>query len=790
MPKRYLSLVLDTAQDRLRTDRLGTLVSGNDWGTRFRQNAYVDPVTRTAMLMPAPRSESWNSSGSGDNARYQVSDYVLTSSKWVNDPILFASDYWIKGKDASGNPGEAVKTVATQPRNGGMYLAWYAANASQQDWVQMECGWGADPSNSASHPVSLRVYASGKAEVWRYGVYQGDINISGNATPQQTANTFTDLIITPYRRREVLLLSNRGGGGSILFEDIEDGEDPEVIPALPFWWYVPTGLAKVQCAPLRFATSGYVTGIKSYFREAPQSGAVETSLVSYDANGGTVEAYLVEPESPGSAFVPDGSVTVARARLDLAGDGTHTPNVYGCHLAYEGEVVSTPDAATVMDDWAVRLTLDVSDSPSDNRLTAELKNPQEIIDAGVANFLTTSNRPFELRMVPTPEEAEEGEEPKLFFTGRTEPIRYREASDDTGRRVVLEARDHWKAFEHYVFSDSVPLDGMNIIDAFRFLLGAAGFSEEHLDLEDVDFDLPSTGNPSRGDWNVLVQVGDSLADWLTRLHEDYMGTWFMGWVPKAEGFRFVLKSPEGLSSEPVYTLYCSYEEALLALGGGGSEGEEEGPTPEEDLRSRLPQLIYREYSDEVLEPEANDVWVTGFDPHTKRPIQAHKADYESQDPTTPVHLRPENWLGEVRKYGLFDSTITSQEALERAASILYDRLTTYRIVAEFTSEFLVKEDGMPVWRGDVVRLDGLGDYRIKSFSAQFVREPKTGDMVWRPTRYVAEQLLTPNQSLSQLAGDSLQAVIDSHKLKAITKSLFMPRSEDLVKMLPRTIVRL
>lgn len=778
MPGDYLSLVLDTLQERLATDRLGTLVCGDDWGTRFRQNVYIDPVTKTAMLLPAPRSAAWNTTGTGDYARYQLSDYVLTSSKWVNDPILFASDYWLKGKDPSGNPGEGVRTVGNLPRNGGIYLAWYAANASQQDWIQMECGWSETPMVAESSPVSLRIYASGTAQVWRYGVYQGDIQISGSETAQQTANTFTDIIVMPYRRRELLVLSNRGGGGSILFEDLDpDAEDPEMIPELPFWWSVPSGLAKVQCAPLRFATGGYVTGIKSYFREAPRSGASETSLVACDENGGTVNGYLVQPEAPDTVFTPNGSDMVARVRIDMAGDGVHTPNVYGCHIAYEGELVNTPNAATIMDDWVVKLSLECSDSPSDNRLSAELKNPQEIIDAGVANFLTTSNRPFELRIEP----AEGVEDPKVFFTGRTEPIHYRDAKDDTGRRVVLDCRDHWKAFEHYIFSDPVPLDGLNVIEAFRFLLNTAGFSDSYLDLEAVDFRLPDTSSPSKGDWNVLIEVGDSVADWLSRLHQDYMATWFMGWVPRADGFKFVLKSPEGLGSTPVYTLYCSYEEALLALGGEEAE---------EDLRQRLPKLIYRQYSDEVLEPEANDIWVTGWSPSTKRPIQAHKADYASQDPTTPVHLRPENWLGEVRKFGLFDATITSQAALERAANILFDRLTPYRVIAEFTCDFLIKADGAPVWRGDVVTLDGLGDYRIKSISAQFVREPKTGEFCWRPTRYVAERLLTPNQSLTQLAGDSLQSVVDAHKLSATTKSLFMPRSLDLSKLLPRTIVRL
>lgn len=764
----YLSLVLDSAQQRLATDRLGTLVSGDDWGTRYRSNAYVDPVTKTAMLMPAPRSASWNTNGTGDNARYQVSDYVLTAARWTNDPILFASDYWVKGKDSSGNPGEVVTTSATQPRNGGMYLAWYAANASQQDWVQMECGWGT-PDEGA--PVSLRFYASGKVEVYRYGVYQGDVNISGNETPQQTANTFTDVLILPYRRRELLLLSNRGGGGSILFEDLDpDDEDPEMIPALPFWWYVPSGLAKVQCAPLRFATSGYVTGITSYFREAPRTGAPQGSLVACDENGGTVTASLREPEAPGTTFVPNGVKTTARVRIDMTGSGTRTPNVYGAYLTFEGELLSTPDASTPMDDWLTKLSLECSDAPSDSRITAELKAPQAIIDAGVANLLSTSNRPFELRSVTFGTSALDST--TVYFTGRTEPVHFVEALDDGARKVTLEARDHWKAFEHYCFSDCVPLDGLNIIDAVEFLLNTVGFSD--YELEPVAFALPQTSSPSQGDWNVLIEVGDTVADWLQRLHQDYMATWFMGWVPKGDGFKFVLKSPSGLGSTSVRTLYCSTEEALDSLD-------------DSDVDVVLPQLVYRHYSDEVLEPEANDVWVTGFDPHTRRPIQAHKADYDSQDPTVPVHLRPGNWLGEIRKYGLFDSTITSQEALERAANILYERLTPYRVIAEFVSDFLIKDDGYPVWRGDVVTLNGLGDYRIKSFSAQFMKEPKNSTAVWRPTRYVAEKLLTPNQSISQLAGDSLQSVVDAHRLRSVSKVVVQPNSEQLAKPLPRSI---
>lgn len=767
MSQPYLSLVIDTAQKRLATDRLGTLITGDDYSLRHLSNTYVDPVTLSSMLLPAPRSAAWSTNGTGNNARYRLSDYVLTASKWVEDPILFASDWWIKGKDASGNPGEAVKTVASQPRNGGMYLAWYAANASQQDWIQMECGYGADPSNPSTHPISLRIWSSGKVEVYRYGVYQNDVNISGNQTPQQTANTFTDLLIIPFRRREVLLLSNRGGGGTCLFPDIDGSTtDPEIVPSVPFWWYVPSGLAKVQCAPLKYASSGYICGIESYFRLPPATGSTAESLVACDANGGTVTAQLVDPSNVGTSFTPDGIKTVARVRLNLSGDSSHSPTAYAAHMAFPGTVKSTPDAATALDDWTVKLSLSVTDSPSDNRIASELKAPQEIIDAGVANLLTISNRPVEFRLT-------DGAAYKLAFAGRSEPIRYILAPNDGARRVHLEARDHWKAFEHCLFSDPVPLDGQNIITAFRYLCHVAGFEDSDLDFEELDFDLPSSDAPSKGDWSVEIKVGDTVADWLQRLHDDYMATWFMGWVPTATGFKFRLKSPEGLGSVPALTLYATAGDAI-ASGVA---------------RVNIPRHIYRAYNDEVLEPEANDIWVTGLDLRTRRPIQAHKANLASQDPTTPVHLRAQ-WLGEIRKYGLFDPTICSQDALERAATILYDRLTPYRFIAEFVSDFLIKEDGTPLWRGDVVTLDGLGDYRIKGFSAEYVKEPKTSDSYWRPTRYTAELLTTPDMPLTTLAGDSLSQIVDAHKLKSVSKVKMQPGAEVLVGAMPLLITRL
>ncbi len=768
MPGDYVSLVLETAQKRLATDRLGTLCTGDDWSPAHSSNVLIEPITKTAILLPAPRSATWQSNGTGVNARFNKANYTLTSSKWRNEGIDFYDDVYLVGTDPSGNPGEAVVTTSNIGRNCGVYLKWFAANSSSQEWIQLECGYGANPSAPETHPIALRVWSSGKVEVWRFNSYLGDIDISGNENPQQLANTFTDLLIIPYRRRELLLLSNRGGGGTMLFTDLDDIDDPTINAEMPFWWFVPSGLAKVQCAPLRFAESGYVCGIPSYFRQAPKVGATETNLLAVDDNGQDSDAFLVELDDINEPFVPDGTENAARIRVDLEGDSYRTPNLYAAHCAFEGELAETPAAEVALDDWLVKLSLDVSDSPSDSSITAELKNPEEITTAGVHGLLTISNRPYELRIVPADEEAE----PVLIFTGRTEPVQFQDANSDTAKRVTLECRDHFKQLENYIFSDVVPLDGMNLIDAVRFILNTAGFENAQLDLEALDFVLPETANPSRGEWNCEIQTGDTAAEWIQRLHQDYMATWFYGWVPQADGFKFVLKSPEGLSDAAVCKLYCSLAEAIDDLGG------EEGET-EEELRARITSLLYRSYSEEILEPEANDIWVTGWNPHTQRPIQVHKQDAASIEPTTDVDERPDNWLGEIRKFGLFDSTLTTQAACERAANIIFERLTPHRVMAEFESDFLIKADGTPVWRGDVVTLGDKGDYRIKSVSAQFVTEPKTGDIKWRPTRYAAEKILTESQSTNQLAGKSLAEIINAHRLRAVTRSVIHKRSEHL-----------
>lgn len=827
--------MLDGPQRRIRTDRLGTTVNGEDFDVLRSQNVFIEPVGQSVMLLPAPLSAAWNTNGTGDNARLQKSSYILTSDKWREESVDFVGDYYLLGADPSGNPGEAVVTTASQPVNGSMYLRWFAANSSAQDWVQLECGYGALGGGPESYAISLRVYASGKVEVWRYGVQVGQVNISGSNTPQQNANTFTDMLIIPgYRRRELLILSNRGHGGSILLDDVDPLElEPVVVPSAPFWWEVPEGLAKVQCAPVKFASSGYICGIPSYFREPVASDAsAGYDFVSADLNGGTVDGYMVEANNVATTFVPDDVKRTARVRVNLTGTGTRSPQLYGAHLEFLGVYVDTPNAMTDISHRTTRMSMSITDSPADSRVDLTLMSPNELRAQGITNLTTVSNRPFELHLYLSGLEPNGDPGPVLegitpVFSGRTDPARVTHANSDRGTRVEVEVRDGWKALENYRFSERVPLDGMTLKQAFLFLLDCAGFSEEYTLIDDIDFELPRS---STQEWAVLIEVGDTAADWLLRLHENYCATWFMGFRPTATvwsadlgawtepTFKFVLRD-DNPRTDADAELWCNVEDWMVNAGDPPEHPGEEA-TPEEleeyeaaleeyenlvaRMRREVPARVYRSLRTERLEPEANDIWVTGLDMVTRRPIQAHRADHDSQDPTAPAHLRPTNWLGEVRKYGLYDPSITTQAALERATSILYDRLTPTRVIGEFTSDFLVRENGIPIWRGDVVKLHGTGGddetehdgfslWRVKSVYVQFEREPTTGKLEWHPARYVVEKMqkvdeTTWRDTASSLSGSSLAEVVDAHRMRGVTKSVYRKGSAGLLNLMPAWVV--
>jgi hypothetical protein len=119
--------------------------------------------------------------------------------------------------------------------------------------------------------------------------------------------------------------------------------------------------------------------------------------------------------------------------------------------------------------------------------------------------------------------------------------------------------------------------------------------------------------------------------------------------------------------------------------------------------------------------EATQVQVIGLDPTAGVYLYQQYVDDAAELPSTPPASRPANWRGRPVPYQFRDPALTTQEAVDRAALVLYDRIVPGRAMIEFEADFLVLvSSNRPIWLNDIVQImepDGTtvkGLYRILS----------------------------------------------------------------------------
>lgn len=729
MPTNTLSCKIDMVEPRVKLDRLDTLVTGRDWDM-LNCTASLDAITRTAMLTPLCITSQWFAGpATGNYKRWVKADYSLTTAaKWVEKSTKFNGDVYLHSQDVN----EKVYTLASWEKNRPVFLSWFAYNAGDDNFVQLECGW----NEGGTADVRLRFWADGSVDVyrnsikvntgkltdhWPYPIPIGQAGFDQGSPNRSMAEQTVDVMLIPCRRRELLIISNQGGGCNFLFEDIDPNDsNPTITGPGRFWWYVPVGQATVQFAPLKFNTSGTMLGPATKLRYAPPTGSAFTFASGYDLPGyGAPGITLSLVRADGvTAYTPDGTIDTVRIKAALTGSGDETPFLYYGQSTLPAATANTANSPTTLDDYILAARLNVPESPSDVRFEIDMKSPAAIATAGATKIKTVSNRPFEAKIGTI-----------AIITGRTEAPDYNEALDDASDRLMVAVRDRWKAMETYRFQDRFPLTTMYLSDAFKLMAKAPGYSDSDMDVEFIDFQLPTVGQESSNEFSLEVQEGETPAEIVLKLQEQFCKNFFIGWVPTATGPKFRVKSPAGLGTTEVATLY---ESDAAAVSGGSSAGSF--------------RKWFRSFRQKELEPEANDIWVTGRNPRTGAPIVAHYANTASQSPTTAVASRPDNWLGEPRRGGLVEPQVIITQAIANwAVGILQTRLPNIRKIAEWESDFLFKSDGAPVWRGDTVYLVGRGRYRVTTLSAENTIEYADGttsarDMIWRPTKYTGERV--------------------------------------------------
>ena len=717
-----LLIEVDCPEPRPQKGRLVVAADGTTWDLAKSSNVFLDPTTLTLMLAPLPTTAAWRTTFAGNYARFQKTDYTLTTAaSWKQMQIKASGDYYLQ----SLNVTERATLTTAWSANQSAYLSVYVPGLKDSDdSVILKAGWGVGSAGS----VEVWFTASGGAAVYKSGVLVGsytrnDSNIApaaGAVYLNSVNSQFITIMMIPCRRRELIVVASNGLSFSHVFGDLSALTSNTITPAAAFSWLVPAGQASVQLAKLQFATSGYAVSPVKKLRYAPPTGATFASTFAYDQIGtGTASASYSVVKDDLTAYTPNGVITSVRAKVSLtSATGAATLGFYEVDMVYQPAAGSTADDPVDITCDVERLSISVDD---DGRATCSLTTRRKpITDAGVDQPQITSDRPIRIAL------SDGAVSPTYIdvFRGTLTPPEITYEQGDTTRDwsvFVYAGQDRTRDFDLAYIVESYPYDGLLFSSALLDLLEIAGYPDASGPYLGGDFpvlDLPYSPNISKGQYALAPDFFDTVGGYLDKLKNDYAANYITGWMPSLSGYIYYWIDPTLATTTPAVTLYQSITTATTA-----------GVT--EVLR---PKRVVRAMSSHYETPEATQVQVVGQDPATGLFITQSSVDSAAETASTAPASRPYNWRGRPVPYQLRDPTLTTQDAVDAACAILYTRLTTGRILIEWESDLLVlSSNNRPLWLGDVVRImepDGTttkGDYRIIGIpTIDFITEQASG----------------------------------------------------------------
>lgn len=696
-------VLIDTAQKRVKRPRIACVIGALDeYSTAYYSDVYVEKSAGTAILYPAPMRPAWNSSFTGINARLAKTDFTLTAASWIQRALNgSAGDYVLDLQGAN----ETVITAIDYDANQAWFVKWFVYGSGNDNFTQMECGMNSTATGAGG--ISFRLNPTGRSEVWKDGVLQGIYNFCGEKKEQQIVGRYVWAIIIPgLRRNGVLVITSEGGEFIHYFDDLDETDPATIVtPSTKFWWYVASGQAAVQVAPVYYPDSGYVCSKTIYLAEVPGGAEVATSKVVAGLNGGTATAQFVKRANVALAYDPADATVQCRMRLDLGGVSGKSPFVYGAMVEYPALYAFTSNEPLDLKPWVTELHFAAPESAASSELSVTFKNPTEIEDAGATLFRNIENRPLNLTV-----------DGVLFWDGIGQEPQDQYHWNPEAEHVTTTFRDPWALLDDYVYRDPKIWDGDNFATFVENVLEDAGVFNHAV--QTTTYTIPDVP-PGNGRFNCKAERGEKASQVLQRGFEAYAGLWLYFFRPEGGAHKFIAGDDStGGTFDPavasVLTLYATIPAAKTALTVDATEA-----------RAR----VWRDFHEAPLPIEANFVKITGASLATGDPIEVQKSDYASMDPATTVALRPENWLGSFRPLGIYNRFVTSLDLAQRACEAKYDKVTKKYYCCEFDAPFLVRLDvsGDPLWKGHKITIEGKGDYRILSVSAQ-IKHVNNGGM--------------------------------------------------------------
>lgn len=665
------------------------------WDLSKSDGVAVDRATFTGFLAPYQQSPEWYANFTGDYARMAIADWTLSeSAKWKPDETLAGGDIWLSGTELT--QGSSGVTTDTFTKNRGFYIAYYDYNTVGEDNLILECGWNSSASSASG--VSFKVYSSGKIAIYKDGEYRGQGSISGERSTQKEWSSF---IVLPGRHRELMFIPNLSQGFTFEFPELIGEADPTITGATKFWFKCPrpTGHSmKLQIAPVTFPEEGVLIAQKSYFALPPEATDDDypATIWWHEGFGGTTDAELTltDPGDIDTPFAADGTEASCYMRFDLEGDGSYTPFIYAGLAGFMLERGATYDGAVDLLGVSTDREIRIGETPDSSGASIHALGLPALTGAGLVDPIGHSGRPVRVNC-----------DGFTLFEGITAPAEVESAPIEEAYAVHYEVMPLWKMLEDYQFRFPISLDNITVQSAIEFVIqSATGLPDDQIEVEDSGLSVGMNGAQASGEWGFEIQLGDTGAEVLHRIFEAFLANWFYDFLPleSGEGMRFVAMAPDSLPDTAAVTLWGTVEEAMAQLV---SEGYSEAIA-----RANYEQRIWRNFRESGIDPEANEVRVTGANPKNGQPFQSYMIDEAARNPTTAPGSRPNNWLGRPLVYILIEPSLTTQTDCNDAVEKIADRVMPKRRMGSFESTLIrVAHNGRFLYKPDLVTLKNVYD---------------------------------------------------------------------------------
>lgn len=742
-----IEIVIDHAQKRIQNGLQTVLAHGSfegtdgkrvpGWDPVLQAGVYQCPVTFNLMNRPRIFDGAFYETNTGVYQKLGVGDFTgAAAAGWVVNDKSGVGGLPFLTNDAGS--AALVSSSALGENQGFMVAVFnYSDGSSRQELLR----FGISNTGDLTAGVGFVWFNDNTVDIYKGGDLVATGSVASKENGGETrANQWTGLAVIPQRKREVLMLSIPTGGGAFVhaFDDIdEDDSTPVILPAEKIWFEKVSGLPDVLVYPMRYYTAGQALSKRLAFARAPETGQTSAATVYGWFHGVAQTVELLE--DPSTTFVANGTRVNARIKVTLNGSATKTPSLYGSSVAFGTTYVDTDDAPLVITPYVPSGQISFGETADSVVVGLDIARPETLED----ELSTTGIRDSQFRPIRLDAVTDAGAVP--FIEGQIEVDHVASGKYADADRVVITTKDWWHRLEDFRFRDPLPLDGFAFEDAIGNLVQLVGEAPGGAPvISATTLTLPDLSPPTAGEWSALIRAGDTIAEWVNRLFQTYAPNWLYGFFPTSAGVRFKAISPADLPTTAKAVLYQTHELALAALIADG--------VPSNLAQKQAANRLYSKMVRRRRPPVATEVNVTGLNGRTGEPeFAAVKIDINAENPATPLGSRPANWVGNKLVFGYADGLLNSQALVDACTDAYFDLVTQPRDIVQWEGQMLFDDDGVPLWRGDVVELDGTGFFRLTSMRARLVLRgdggvgvPSPGDRfedwVNIPATYTAEKI--------------------------------------------------